>query len=213
MDANTKAIYDIKLNKTKEALEKNHFFCRVAATKADALAAVKALLKEGDVVAVGGSMTLFETGVIDLLRNGSYTFLDRYASGLTREQVSAIHVQAFGADVYLTGTNAVTENGELVNVDGAGNRVAAMLYGPKSVIVVAGINKLVPDVDAAYARIRQIAAPANCLRLGMKTPCAVLGHCADCGSPDRICADYVTMGRQRTDGRVKVILVAEELGY
>lgn len=121
--------------------------------------------------------------------------------------------EAFFADTYLTSTNALTEEGELYNVDGNGNRVAAMLFGPKQVIVVAGYNKIVADMEAACRRIEKIAAPANVVRLGLSAPCAQTGECMHCHSEGRICCDYVRMGMQRTPGRIKVIIVGEPLGY
>ena len=158
-------------------------------------------------------MTLFETGIIDLLRSGSYKFLDRYQQGLSPDDIMNIYRQSFCADAYLVSSNAITENGELYNVDGNSNRVAAMLYGPKSVIVVAGYNKIVKDIEAAKARLEEVAAPANCVRLNMGTPCTTAGKCCHCNSEGKICCDTVIMGRQRTKDRIKVILVGEELGY
>ena len=122
-------------------------------------------------------------------------------------------VRPFFADCYLTSCNAVTEQGELYNVDGNANRVAAMTYGPKSVICVVGYNKIVPNLEAAVARVEQVAAPANAVRLHRKTPCTVTGRCEDCHSPDRICCTTVIHRQQRVPGRIKVILVGEELGY
>ena len=122
-------------------------------------------------------------------------------------------VAAFDSDVYFAGTNAVTENGCLYNVDGNGNRVAAMIYGPKSVVVVVGVNKIVSDLDAAKERVRKIAAPANTVRLSCDTPCAKTGECMDCNSPSRICCNFVVMSNQRVKDRLKVIILDESLGY
>lgn len=213
MDKNKFEIIRLRMERTAEALRKNNFYCECADCAEEALEILSELMNEGDTVAVGGSMTLIETGILDMLRDGPYKFLDRYESGLSREQVQDIFIKSFSADVYLTSTNAVTEKGELYNVDGNGNRVAAMLYGPKSVIVIAGYNKIVKSLDEAKLRVEEIAAPANCVRLGMNTPCTNVGKCCHCSSEDKICADTVIMGRQRTKDRVKVILVGEELGY
>ena len=213
MDKNKFEIIRLRMERTAEALRKNNMFCECADSKEEALEIISELVDEDTTVAVGGSMTLFETGVIDMLREGSYNFLDRYNTNLTREEVQEIFVKSFSADVYLTSTNAVTEKGELYNVDGTGNRVAAMIYGPKSVIVVAGYNKIVKDIEAASQRVEEIAAPANCVRLGMNTPCTVAGKCCHCSSENKICVDTVIMGRQRIKDRIKVILVGEELGY
>ncbi len=213
MDDNKKSIIRIKLEKTAKALINNNFEAYVVEDKAAAFAKLCELMPEGAGVGVGGSKTLDELGVIPLLRNGKYHFFDRYDPSLTRPQAVEVMKKALTADVFLTSTNAVTENGELYNVDGNANRVAAMLFGPDSVIVIAGYNKICANLEEAKRRVQSIAAPANCVRLGMKTPCTVAGSCMDCRSEDRICADIVVMARQRQKGRVKVILVAEELGY
>lgn len=175
--------------------------------------AVKAYMQEGETVGIGGSMTLFETGVIDYLRSGRFSFLDRYAPGLTNDEMQEIYRKSFFADTYITSTNAITEDGELYCVDGNGNRVAAMIYGPKSVIVIAGINKIVKDYEAAVDRVRRIAAPANATRLSCKTPCVHVGICQDCRSDDRICCSYTVFRQQRHKDRIKCIIVGEDLGY
>jgi hypothetical protein len=164
-------------------------------------------------VAVGGSATLFETGVIDFLRSGKYNFLDRHKKGLSRENIKEIFRKSFFCNDYLVSTNAVTEDGELYNVDGTGNRVAAMLYGPDHVIVIVGSNKIVKDVNAAVEKVKQDAAPANTKRLGIDTPCSKIGYCVDCKSDSRICNDYVLIKRQNVKGRIKVIILDEDFGY
>jgi hypothetical protein len=182
------------------------------------------LLKEGDTVGVGGAMTLFESGVIDFLRSGKFNFLDRYEEGLTNDQLNKIFVDSFSADVYLCSSNAITENGELYNVDGNSNRVAAICFGPKSVIIIAGYNKLVKDLEDAVKRVKTIAAPANCTRLSSQSYCREKGECMSfngdasemtggCSGPNRICCNYVVSAYQRKKDRIKVILVGEELGY
>ena len=213
MDKNKYDIIRLKMERTANALRKNNMICEIAENTEEALEIVTDLLNDGDTVAVGGSQTLFEAGIIEMLRAGNYRFLDRYAPGLTREQLDDVHHSVFCADVFLTSSNAITEKGELYNVDGTGNRVAAMLYGPRSVIVITGFNKIVRDLDAAKTRVEEIAAPANCVRLHMNTPCTELGKCANCNVDGRICADTVVIGRQRVKDRIKVVLVGEELGY
>ena len=204
------------------ALRKNNMDVYCVDTKEQVAAQVAALLHEGDTVAVGGSQSLDETGVIDLLRGGDYRFLDRYVPGLTREQLREIYVESFSADAYLCSSNAVTLRGELYNVDGNANRVAAMCFGPRSVILVVGCNKLVADLDEAAQRVKTAAAPLNTKRLHCATYCEEKGVCmaADgefctdgCASPARICCTYVTMGYQREAHRIKVILVGEPLGF
>jgi L-lactate utilization protein LutB len=213
MDKNLKFVYDQMIKRTMENLEKNNMEAFYAADEAQALEIAKGFIKEGDTVAVGGSQTLFQTGVIELLRNGKYDFLDRYAAGLTAEDTKEIFRKSFFADAYFTSSNALTENGELYNVDGNGNRVAAMIYGPDKVIVIVGFNKIVKDIQAAIERNKQIAAPANNVRLSLSNPCTKVGTCIDCKSPSRICNNYVTIGRQGNKDRIKVIIVEKELGY
>lgn len=204
---------ETKIEQTIAALEKNNMSGYFAKTAAEVDALLISLIPPQSTVSVGGSQTLFEVGVLELLRAGDYTFLDRYAEGLTPEDIKALYRQSFSADVYLTSTNAITESGELFNVDGTGNRVAAMIYGPDRVIVICGYNKIVKDVDAAIERLKQVAAPMNVNRLSRKTPCSELGYCTDCSSPDRICNAYTLIKKQGRPGRIHVILVGESLGF
>lgn len=210
MDRNKYDIIRLKMERTAEALRDNNMYCECVDSAEEALEVIESLMNDGDTVTVGGSMTLDEIGVLEMLREGRYNFLDRYEEGA---DIQKIYRDAFFADVFLTSSNAITESGELYNVDGNGNRVAAMTFGPKNVIVVAGYNKIVKDINAAKERIQEIAAPANATRLGCTTPCTKTGHCMDCSSPQRICATSVIMGRQRVQNRIKVILIGEELGY
>lgn len=213
MDKNLKSVLNKQVERTMDNLVKNNMMAIYVEHKDQVVDKVAELIKEGELVAVGGSMTLFETGIIEHLRIGRYNFLDRYMEGLSRTQVEEIYRKSFFTDTYLTSTNAITENGELYNVDGNGNRVAAMIYGPKSVIVVAGINKIVKDVDEAVERVQRVAAPANSIRLNKNTPCTKTGYCANCKTDDRICCTYTVFGQQREKNRIKVILVGESIGY
>lgn len=213
MDESKKMILEKRIEKTMKALEKNKMKPFYAENRQQALELVKELLQPGQTVACGGSVTLDECGILQLLRSGDYHFLDRSAPGLTPEQSKGMLKQAFLADVYLLSANAITENGELYNVDGNSNRVAALAFGPDSVIVVAGYNKIVADLPAAVERVKKIAAPANATRLHCKIPCAAVGECMDCHSDGRICCNYLVSAQQRHQDRIKVILVGEELGY
>jgi len=213
MDKNVLWHIEQRVKKTMDKLEKNNMEAYFVKNEEEMLSKVKELITEGETVAVGGSMTLFETGIIDYLRNGKFNFLDRYKDGLTANEVKEIFRKSFFADSYLVSTNALTENGELYNVDGNGNRVAAMLYGPDQVIVIVGINKIVKDVDADIKRNREISAPINAKRLNKTTPCTKVGYCMDCKSSDRICNEYTLIKRQGIKGRIKVIIVGKELGY
>lgn len=161
MDANQKAIGEKQIESTIKALEKNNMLGFYVPNREDALLKIEELLHEGDTVAVGGSATLEELGVMDTLRSGKYNFLDRYKPGLTPEQVRDVFLQSFAADVYLCSSNAVTMDGKLYNVDGNSNRVAAICYGPKSVVMVVGINKIVPTIEDAITRVKTCAAPCK----------------------------------------------------
>ncbi|MDE7304282.1 MAG: lactate utilization protein [Oscillospiraceae bacterium] len=223
MPDHVKDVYRTILERTARSLEANNMKCFIAETKADVLPIVKELLAEGETVSCGGSMSLAETGVAELLRSGAYDFLDR--TGKSPEEAEEIYRRAFFADSYLTSANAVTENGELYNVDGNSNRVAAICFGPKSVIVVAGRNKVVPTLEDAVTRVKRLAAPMNTARLGCETYCKSKGECMSlssggcagmtdgCKSDARICCSFVVTAYQRIKGRIKVILVNEELGF
>lgn len=213
MDKHLQTIMMKRVERTMENLRKNRMKAWYVESRKDVVPLLETLIRDGDTVSCGGSITLFETGVIDHLRSGRYIFLDRYAEGLTPDQITEIFRKSFFANAYLTSTNAITEDGELFNVDGRGNRVAAMIFGPDNVIVIAGINKIVTDLDEAVNRLRQIEAPANAVRLSRRTPCTKIGCCQDCSSPDRICSDYVVFRQQTVPDRIKVIIVGEELGY
>ena len=156
-------------------------------------------------------MTLAETGVMDLLASGRYEFLDR--TGLAGEELGKLYRRVFSADWYLASANAITEAGEIYNVDGNSNRVAAITFGPENVLLVVGCNKIVKDLDAAKERVEAIAAPANTVRLSCATPCAVTGKCEHCHSPARICCTTTIHSFQRIPGRIKVLLVGEPLGF
>lgn len=212
MDKYVAWVNETKIQNTIKALENNNMKGYLASDKDELIRIIDALTTEGDTVSCGGSMTLFETGIIDYLRSGRFDFLDRYKDKLTKDDLKELYRKTFSADVFFTSTNAITENGELYNVDGNGNRIAAMLYGPDKVIVIAGVNKIVKDIDEAISRVRNIAAPANTKRLNKKTPCTVTGKCMDCNSPDRICREY-TVIKKPIPNRIFVVLVNEELGY
>lgn len=164
-------------------------------------------------VALGGSVTLSQLGLIDLIRRSPVSFIDRYEEGISNEELDKRFREAFFADIFITSSNALTMDGCLYNVDGRGNRVAAMIYGPKDVYVVVGKNKLCKDEDEAIQRIRNIAAPLNAQRLSKKTPCASLNHCVDCYSQDRICCSYVKLGYQQVHNRIHIVFINKELGY
>jgi len=193
-------------------LEKRGFQAWYVSDSAQARDLVKKLITPGASVSWGGSMTLDEAGILAMLRSGDYHLLDRSTAG-TPEEVKTIYRQALSCDWYLTGTNALSLDGILVNRDGTGNRLAALIYGPENVLVVAGVNKIALDQEAALERVKNTAAPANALRLGRDTPCARTGTCADCLVGDSLCSHTVFTRLCRPEGRIKVLLVGEDLGF
>ena len=212
------------MEKLMNNLRKNNMEPYFVQTKEEVVPLLKTLIPAGATVTTGGSVTLNETGVLDLLRSGEYNFLDRFAPNLSREDVEEIFRKAFSADVYLASANALTEKGEIYNVDGNSNRVAAILFGPKSVILVVGKNKIVPDIQAAAERVKRIAAPLNCKRLHVGSYCEKAGVCMSlnhekpdicdgCDGDGRICCSYTVLSHQRQKNRIKVIIVNEDLGY
>lgn len=213
MDSNLKWVNEQKILRTIESLKKNNMNGYLVNTKEELIEKIKELVKENSTVACGGSMSLFETGVIDHLRSGRYNFLDRYKDGLSKEEVTKIFKESFFADAYFASSNAVTEYGKLYNVDGNGNRVAAMLFGPEKVILVVGVNKIVKNIDEAVIRIRETSAPANAKRLNKLTPCTKVGYCMDCRSNDKICREFTVISSQGNKDRIHVIFINDEIGY
>ena len=188
----------------------NGYYC---ADKESAVAKILELMPAGSSVGWGGSMTLKENGFFQAITDANaYRVLDR-DTAVTPQEQKKMYSDICAADFFLMSTNAITLDGELVNVDGRGNRVSFLCYGPDHVIVVAGMNKVVTDAEEGIKRVRNMAAPPNCVRLNKKTPCAVTGTCADCLSPDCICAQTVITRLSFYPGRINVILVGEELGY
>ncbi len=211
MDKNMKWLKENRVNCTINSLNGMNGY--LVNSHEELIEKINELTNDGDTVSCGGSMSLFETGVIDYLRSGKYNFLDRYEDGLSKDDLKKLYRNTFSADIYFTSTNAITEKGELYNVDGNGNRVAAMLYGPDKVIIIAGINKIVENIEEAIKRNERVSAPANCKRLNRATPCVKVGHCMDCSSEDRICNEYTIIRRQGNKDRIHVIFLNEELGY
>lgn len=206
-------------------IESNKMHPIFAETKEDAKNIVKEMLFDGCVITWGGSMSVVECGIDEILRDEKYNFLDRGRAGITPEDQQECFKESIGADFFFCSTNAITENGELVNVDGFANRISSIAFGPKKVVMIVGKNKIVPDLKQAFLRVKKIAAPQNCLRLNKNTPCAKLGHCVSlvnsdnpdfadgCACDDRICCDYMISAMQRQKDRIVVILVNEDLGY
>lgn len=210
-----------RIAQVKKALEANNMAVYYVDTKEQVVDQVRQLLRDGQSVAVGGSNTLATTGVLEHLRCGRYRFFDRYEPGMTPRQIRRVFLQSLTADTYLCSANAVTLNGELYNVDGNSNRIAAICYGPESVIMVVGENKIVDDLDQAMRRVKTTAAPPNARRQSLATPCAETGVCIGvdgcmtegCRGASRMCCNYLISAKQRIPGRIKVILVGESVGF
>ena len=180
-----------------------------APNKEEALACALKLIPEGSSVTMGGAMSVHEIGLVDALKSGPYNFIDRDAADDPRAAMLA----AYDADVFLSSANAITEDGILVNIDGNSNRVSAIAQGPRKVVFVVGMNRVCDDQDGAMKRARNVAAPTNAQRFGLNTPCAKTGACADCKSIDSICCQFLITRFSRHPGRIKVILVNEDLGF
>lgn len=213
MDNNLKWVNEEKIRRTIKALNNNNINGYIVGSKEEVIEKINELVEDGSKVSCGGSMSLVETGVMEHLRSGKYIFLDRSKEGLTAEEIEKIYRDSFYADAYFSSSNAITEDGELYNVDGNGNRVAALLFGPKKVIIVAGVNKIVKNIDEAIKRNREISAPANAKRLNKNTPCTKVGFCMDCKSPEKICREYTLIGSQKDSNRIHVIFINNNIGY
>lgn len=167
------------------------------------------LIPEGSTVTMGGGMSVHEIGLVDALKSGNYDFLDRDKA----EDKRAAMLAAYDADYFLSGCNAITEDGILINIDGNANRVSAIAQGPKKVLFIVGMNKVCSDVDGGMKRARNVAAPINAQRFGLDTPCAKTGSCMDCKSPDTICCQFLVTRFSKHADRIHVILVNDSLGF
>ena len=212
----TEQYWKIRLPEIRQALEANRFDAYVADSSHDA----KRIVLEELIPAIsprtiswGGSMTFTETGIYEAICNRKdVTVLDTYDKSISAEDALERRRQALLVDLFITGTNAVTETGKLINLDMIGNRVAGITFGPKAVIILVGRNKIVPDIEEAVARVKNYAAPVNVMRLDKKTPCLKTSHCEECSSPDRICNHWVITEKSFPKGRIKVVLINENLG-
>lgn len=209
----TQKYYENLAKTTIKNLEKRHFSCYYCHTSKEAAELASSMVPASSTVSFGGSMTLEESGMGSILRKREdITLLDRSKAG-SPEEVKEIYHKSLNADYYFMSSNAITADGELVNIDGTGNRVAALIYGPEHVIILAGMNKVAPTLEEAISRVRNVASPINALRLGRKTPCAATGLCSDCLSPDCICSHTVITRKSAPEKRITVILIGESLGY
>lgn len=216
MNGPVESFWSIRLEDIKKSLEANNFEVFIAE---NAAAAKKVVLEEiipktgAKSIAWGGSTTFVATGLYEALKgNKKMKVLDTFDKTISRDESWERRRQSLLVDLLITGTNALTETGMLVNLDMLGNRVAAITFGPKDVIILVGRNKIVADLEEAMMRIKNYAAPANVQRLGMKTPCAKTSYCEECKSKDRICNTWTITEKSFPKGRVKVVLINEDLG-
>ncbi|MCG8565464.1 MAG: lactate utilization protein [Desulfobacterales bacterium] len=208
--------HSLRLAELKETLEANNFEVYIAENTDQAREIVTQDIipaTQSTTIAWGGSMTLMGSGIPEALKaDDKLDVIDAKEEGISPEEKAARIKRAMTADLYFTGTNAITDQGFLVNLDMVGNRVGALTFGPKNVVVLTGQNKWCADVESAMNRIKEYAAPANAMRLDMKTPCVKTGYCMDCNSPQRICNTWTITEKSFPKNRVKIVLIKEELG-
>lgn len=211
--SNVISAFEKKAQIIMKNLEKRNMTAHYCANCEDLVSQITTLLPDGCSIAWGGSESLTESGVMSALENNqTYQLIDRMKAK-TPEERRKVYAESVMSDYYFMSTNAITLEGELVNIDGNGNRVACLIQGPEHVFIIAGMNKVVTDIGAGIERTRNVAAPPNCIRLNRQTPCAATGICGDCLSPDGICSHLVITRRSGHTGRIHVFLVAENLGY
>jgi len=201
------------LQKTIQNLGRNNIDGVCLNSGADLLDFLDSQIPDDAVVGVGDSLTLESCGVYDYLRNRNLVFLDKYSKNLGRSQKRELYLKNFDADFFLSSANAISSEGKIYNLDGNGSRVAPIIYGPRKVFLICGVNKIVDSEEQAFERIRTVAAPLDAIRLQKKTPCSVTGRCMDCKSPDKICNYHTIIQGQFDKERIKVIFINQELGF
>jgi len=204
--------YDKRAQVLVKNLQSRHFEAYYCKSREEALDKALSLIPEGASVGWGGALSAQQIGLLDAVNNGPYQAIDRDKTTTPAEREEAQR-KCLLADCFITGANALSLDGQMVNIDGNGNRVAAIIYGPKNVIVIAGMNKVVATLEEAVTRARTVAAPMNKQRFPLQTPCEITGACADCKSEGCICNQIVITRNCKPAGRIKMILVGEELGF
>ena len=212
MTEQMKTYYEKRAQVLVKNLKSRHFEAYYCPDSASALAKALELIPEGASVGWGGALSAQQIGLIDAVKSGSFAAIDRDAATTPEERTQALK-RCLTADVFLCGANALSLDGQMVNIDGTGNRVAAIAYGPDTILVIAGMNKVCDTLDGAVTRARTVAAPMNKQRFPFKTPCEVTGACADCKSEESICNQILITRNCRPAGRIKFVLVGEELGF
>ena len=209
MDENIYKRNELLAQKVIKGLESRNMSGYYAANKEEALAKALEIIPEGSSVTMGGCMSAIEIGLVGAIKNGPYTFINRYEYDDPRQAL----LDSYDADVFLSSANAMTEDGIIVNIDGNANRVSCIAQGPRKVVFIVGMNKVCDDVDGAMKRARNVAAPINAQRFGLSTPCNKTGACANCKSVDTICCQFLITRFSRHEGRIHVILVNDNLGF
>lgn len=209
MDKNIIKRNELLAQKVIQGLGSRNMTGYYAADKQEALKIALSLIPEGCTATMGGGMSVIEIGLVDALKEGNYNYIDREEA----EDRRAAMLAAYDADVYLASCNAITEDGELVNIDGNANRVSCIAYGPKKVVFIVGMNKVCNDLDSAIKRARNVAAPINKQRFGGNTPCVKTGSCFNCKNPDTICCQFLITRYSKHQDRIHVILVNDFLGF
>ena len=209
--------WKIRLEAVQSALEGNNFEVYIAPNKEEAKAMFLNEIFPGlgaKSVSYGGSMTFVESGVFDAIKNNpNIEFIDPWEKGTNLEESLERRRKALLVDLFITGTNAVTESGQLINLDATGNRVAALTFGPRQVMLFIGRNKIVPNLDEAMFRVKNYVAPVNSMRLKRKTPCVKTSYCEECKSPERICNTWTITEKSSPKGRTKIMLINEDMGF
>ncbi len=207
-----KKYYQVNAEQVIKNFQKRNIEGYYCSTANEAAEKALDLIEDGSTVSWGGSMTLQQIGLLERLKETNLELLDR-DNASNAEEKAEIQYKAFGCDYYLMSSNAITQDGKLVNIDGNGNRIAALIYGPRNVIIIAGMNKVTKDEDSAMKRVRNYSAPTNAIRLEQETPCTKTGKCHECLVEDCICCQVLVTRKSGHDKRIKVILVGEELGF
>lgn len=203
----------LRVERTMKALRKNNFDVQFVPDKTAALEKIFSMIPEGSTVGVGGSITLNQIGFLEEAEKRPIKLLNPGGRGVSIEEAVQMRREIFLAEFFLSSSNAITEDGKIYNIDSTGNRVAAMSFGPKTVILVCGINKIVKDIAEAQMKVQEWASPLNARRLGRKTPCVETGQCADCSSPQRICNIYTVIAKKPARTNMTILFVNENLGF
>lgn len=206
-------VLNLQIRKTRESLKNRNFESFLCENTQELITLLDTLIPDESKVTHGGSMTLEESGVYEYLRHRNIEFYDREDKSKGSDHIPFCMAQAFVSDTYIMSTSAITTQGELYNIDGTGNRLAAMMYGPKQVLIIVGTNKIVRDLEEARNRVKNISAPANAMRLQRNSGCTLSGSCQDCRSKDRICSHEVITSWQTNPNRIKIIILKGEWGY